>query len=323
MKKLSGIILILIVSVSLFAQQIFEIKTDTYSAEYQVNKGKLNGKYVSYYNDGVKKAEGEFYNNQRIGIWTMWNEEGAELLQREYSNSFVFLHPGGKLNDLAYVPYRNDSDWFEYFKLHEKDVLFSKRMMTVILPENNEYLFSGKVFLNLLSENLKHKDFQRIEIHDGFELDSMILPEVKNSEIIAYKLLQEAVYDSKRRIMEIRPVFICPVIRNNEENAIYDKNWLSYERIYPYMNEIGVAVSESEMEIFSMADVFFWQYFNSRMLTLDKGELGWTAGLKPIDSKLFNSNGELNMSFLSNSWENWIQLIETEHDLWQKYPSID
>jgi hypothetical protein len=323
MKKLSGIILVLFFSVSLFAQQSFEMKNVDFSVEYQVDKGKLHGKYVSYYPNGVKKAEGEFYNNQRIGIWTMWNEEGEELLQRDYSNSFVFLHPEATLDDLAYVPYRDDSGCFEYFKLHEKEVLFSKRMMSVILPENNEFLFPAKELLIRLSENQDDKAFQQIKIHDEFSFEPMDLPEVVNSEIIAYKLLQEAVYDSERQIMEIRPVFICPVIYNDVEGTIYEGNYLSYQLLYPYMNEIAVTVAEPEMEVFSMADVFFWQYYQFGMLTFDNSEFSWTDNLKSIDSELFNSDGELNKRFSSNLWEGRIELIEIEHDLWRKYPSID
>jgi len=319
MKKISGIALFLIISVSLFSQQSFELKNDDFSVEYQVDSGKLHGKYVSYYPNGKKKAEGEFYKNQRIGIWTMWSQEGDELLQRDYANNFVFLYPDGEFDDLDYVPYRNESDCFDYFELHEQDVLFSLRLMTVITKDNNSYLFSSNDFLTLLSENQDNKAFQQIKIHDEFSVKPMDLPEVASSEIIAYKLLQEAVYDSKRQVLEIRPVFIFPVIYNRVEQSIYEGNSLSYQLIYPYMNEIAVAVDESEMEIFSMADVFFWQYYNFKVVTLNNDRFSWSDNLDTIVSELFNSEGELKESFLSDSWNNRIKLIETEHDLWAKY----
>lgn len=322
MKELSIIILLSFFSVSLYSQHRLEVKNDDFSVEYQVDKGKLHGKYISYYPNGTKKVEGEFYKNQRIGIWTMWSEEGEELLQRDYVNNFVFLHPEDNLNDLAYVPYRNDSEYFEYFKLQEKHVLFSKRMMSVILPENNAFLFPAKELLTLLSDNQDNKAFQQIQIHDNFSLEPMDLPELKHAAIIAYKLLQEAVYDSERQIMEIRPVFICPVIYYDVADTIYEDNWLSYQLMYPYMHEIALAVSESEMEIFSMADVFFWQYYDFGLFSFDNAELSWMDNMETVDNKLFNSDGELKMPFLSDSWENRLQLVEIEHDLWGKY-SID
>jgi hypothetical protein len=319
MKELSIIILLSFFSVSLYSQHRFEVKNDDFSVEYQVDKGKLHGKYISYYPNGTKKVEGEFYKNQRIGIWTMWSEEGEALLQRDYSNNFVFLHPENNPNDLAYVPYRNDSEYFEYFKLQENHVLFSKRMMSVILPENNAFLFPAKELLTLLSDNQDNKAFQQIQIQDDFSIEPMDLPEVANSEIIAYKLLQEAVYDSERQIMEIRPVFICPVIYNDVEDTIYEDNWLSYQLIYPYMHEIALAVSESDMEIFSMADVFFWQYYDFYFLKFDNALFSWSDNLVTIDAPLFNSEGELEKPFFSASWETRIQLIEKEHDLWSKF----
>jgi antitoxin component YwqK of YwqJK toxin-antitoxin module len=88
----------------LYSQNRFEIKNDSYSTEFQVDEGKLHGKYVSYYSNGAKKVEGEFYKNQRFGIWTIWSQEGEELFQRDYANNFVFQYGESELHDLVYVP---------------------------------------------------------------------------------------------------------------------------------------------------------------------------------------------------------------------------
>jgi hypothetical protein len=65
-------------------------------------------------------------------------------------------------------------------------------MMSVVLPANNDYLFPAKELLLLLSENQDKKAFQQVENHDNFSVQPMSLPDLTNSKIIAYKLLQKA-----------------------------------------------------------------------------------------------------------------------------------
>lgn len=76
---------------SLSAQKLHHYKDSTMSVVYHTDHGKLNGLYTSYYSTGEKKTEGEFYNNQRTGIWYVFSEKGDTIVSREYSNNFVFF----------------------------------------------------------------------------------------------------------------------------------------------------------------------------------------------------------------------------------------
>jgi antitoxin component YwqK of YwqJK toxin-antitoxin module len=55
----------------------------------------LNGKYQSFYPDETLKSEGSFSNNQRTGIWSIYDKKGNLILKRDYQNNFTFtqLYP--------------------------------------------------------------------------------------------------------------------------------------------------------------------------------------------------------------------------------------
>ena len=42
------------------------------------------------FTNGLKKAEGTYLNNQKIGTWNIWDTTGKLISQREYKNSFDF-----------------------------------------------------------------------------------------------------------------------------------------------------------------------------------------------------------------------------------------
>lgn len=50
-------------------------------------EGKLEGKWISYYVNGNKKAIAEYTNGQKTGKWFFWNEQS--LSEVDYSNSAV------------------------------------------------------------------------------------------------------------------------------------------------------------------------------------------------------------------------------------------
>lgn len=288
------------------------------SVVYHTDHGKLNGLYTSYYSTGKKKTEGEFYNNQRIGLWYIFSEKGDTIVSREYSNNFVFIHEGEIVNKLPYVPYRNAEDLFEFFPLKEENVQFSKRCFSLILPENNEYLFAqSKAFLELLISHHKDDEFQRIDIFHNYKKKSLHLPSLDHAEIIAYKLLEEAVYDDRRQLMERRIVFICPVVQDKSSGKVYDQNWLYFEAIYPFMGNIMLEVLDPQMEIFSMADVFFWRYLKVDIINNRQAVMNSNEKMKNVDSELYDGK-TLNPNIPKKSAGYLVQLLETEHKLWLK-----
>ncbi len=317
-KQLCISVIFVVLTSSLSAQKLYHYKDSTISVAYHTDHGKLNGTYTSYYPSGEKMTEGKFYHNQRIGMWNILSEDGDTLVSREYSNNFVFFNEGEMVNELPYVPYRNTEDLFEFFPLKEENVLFLKRYFSLILPESNEYLFvKSDAFLNLLISHQKEDEFQRIDIYRKYKKKPIHIPTVENAEIIAFKLWEEAVYDDQRQIMERRIVFVCPVIQNKTSGKIYDQNWLYFDAIYPFMRNILLEVLDPQMEIFSMADVFFWRYLKVDIINNRQTVMNSNEKMKDVDSEVFDGNS-INPEVQSKSADYLIQLLESEHELWLK-----
>ena len=65
-------------------------------------KGKLEGRFVKFHENGKKAEEGAFQNNLAIGVWTSWAPDGQKLTETSYaggekSGVETEWYPGGKI----------------------------------------------------------------------------------------------------------------------------------------------------------------------------------------------------------------------------------
>jgi hypothetical protein len=63
--------------------------------------GKRHGQFISYWAGGEPRERGAYRNDQRVGIWTVWGEDGAVENQQRYDSH-------GQL-----VDGRDQEPWFE------------------------------------------------------------------------------------------------------------------------------------------------------------------------------------------------------------------
>jgi hypothetical protein len=47
-------------------------------------KGKLEGRFATFYDNGKKAEEGEYHDNLAVGIWTAWFADGKKQLETSY-----------------------------------------------------------------------------------------------------------------------------------------------------------------------------------------------------------------------------------------------
>ena len=57
---------------------------------YTIENGMLNGEYLSFHPNGVKRVEGQFEHNMRSGLWTVWDSTGNMLHKRLYSGVYAY-----------------------------------------------------------------------------------------------------------------------------------------------------------------------------------------------------------------------------------------
>ncbi len=77
------LILSILTSAGIYAQtvQVGEV-------EVRLNQqnGILNGSYMSFYDNGNRKVEGQFEQNKRSGEWKFYDEEGELIVKRNYES---------------------------------------------------------------------------------------------------------------------------------------------------------------------------------------------------------------------------------------------
>jgi len=105
-------------------KHVFENKQ--VKVEYHTRGGLMDGKYVSHYANGMKKAEGLFKDNLRVGKWNAWDSTGKMRAEHTY-----------KADSLS----RNLDGYFNYSFLKEEDVAVEKRTCKNVYKENNKLLF--------------------------------------------------------------------------------------------------------------------------------------------------------------------------------------
>ena len=65
-------------------------------------KGKLEGRFAKFHENGKKAEEGEYKNNLAVGIWTAWSADGQKQTESSYENGAkagleTEWYPGGKI----------------------------------------------------------------------------------------------------------------------------------------------------------------------------------------------------------------------------------
>ena len=78
------------------------------------SKGKLNGKYTSWYKGGIiKEKNGDYLNNKKHNKWTYWSDKGQKIEEANYNNG---IHNG------AHIQWFDDkSDQHKKFHVNYKD----------------------------------------------------------------------------------------------------------------------------------------------------------------------------------------------------------
>ena len=83
----------------------------------------LNDGIAKYYDDGMLYKEGEYQNNEKIGVWKSYNDQGKLLSEVTYSNSkknglATYYYDNGKIQSTGIFKDGNrDSIWVSYSDL--------------------------------------------------------------------------------------------------------------------------------------------------------------------------------------------------------------
>jgi hypothetical protein len=205
----------------------------------------LKGRYTSFYTNGKKKAEGIFYNNQRVGIWTIWDSLGVKIIEREYNNSFYYKShfPSAKdqqaivLKDQNTSPLELNEDGSAiYPHINERDVHWAKRIWTRITPEFNPDLFDDDRLYNLLAFSAQAGKIRMYDTLTDQFTDSLSFENFKkrrSGPIVAYEIKEDFFMDVNRGLAESRIIGICPLakVTSDGKTRLQPVAWFYYPEI--------------------------------------------------------------------------------------------
>lgn len=300
----------------LFAQKM-EYADSVFSCSYETENGIINGKYVSFYPNGQKKAEGNFENNYRIGLWTLWDKDGKMLTQRNYKNPFVFEqkypeipdNPSIKLlNQAIYEITYNDKGYIDYFEVTENVIVWSKRLWRFISKEDNKALLGDDLLFHKL-----HKAVMQgaITAYAASSDDFMSLAapsdiNIENKEFVGFKIKEDWFFDNERLVTEVRPLGICPVVKKKGSDYTMDLYWLYYPELRNILAKTPVANKNisSSYQINNFDDVFFFRCFQS--------EIYKESNIYDKQIKDYKVGEDIKKEAEAIA----LRIIEAEHDIW-------
>ncbi|MGP8213952.1 MAG: hypothetical protein ACLQQ4_00170 [Bacteroidia bacterium] len=296
-----------------------EYKDYNIRVDYTVTDGMLNGKYISYYKNRKKKAEGNFKYNNRVGEWSVWDTTGKLCAQRIYSNNLEFhrtIPVVSKYDSAEYLspPGRNADSCYKYYYLAKRDVGWSKRTWSYLYNGDNPILGNNNRLFNILYKQIKEKHL-RVYKFNNSDWDNSFMDSIDFSKtpldttefiVIGFLTKEDWFYDIKYGIMDSRIIGICPIALLKHELAIDSKQiksmagniinkdtiglfWIYYPQARKYLAKEQVNDANCPSYIKNVDDIFFWKYYNGIIYGqwsgrwFQKGVDSWALRLKNIE----------------------------------------
>ncbi|MPL95786.1 hypothetical protein SDC9_41958 [bioreactor metagenome] len=321
MRLLLAVFIISAASLTASAQQSKQYSDSQYSVQYHVRNGLLNGKYVSFYSNGNKRAEGNFSDNNRTGKWIVYDSTGQKQVVRNYKSLFsykrVFPKPYHKgpaklLSEPVYEVQKNSDGSNKYFHLERRHVALSNRSWLFIDAEKNKLYFSADTLMSCLKTALQ-KDSATVYSNkdDEFRIPLTNTEALKmlneSARIAGFMIKQDEIFDNQRFLTESRIIGLCPLVKDNngQYKALF---WIYMPQFNKSIAQVKMQQSKLPRDIQTLEDVFFYRYFQA----------SWVFSSSPYDRTfegkllLIDDNARYTDRFI-------IDQIETEHDCWVRF----
>ncbi len=276
----------------------------------------LEGVYCEKYTSGKIKVLGSFSDGQRVGIWSIWDENGILQVRRMYTNNKIcdFLFP------ITVKTYNEIFKQFPESSLNKN----SKSFIPYTFVEEREVVYSQRVWRQLSSINepelFKQVDFRMLVEH-VFD---------KNSKIFLYEPLGSLRHEIPQDSMEILKSQFSTWDFNRieiKEDFFFNLNSLlsdtrqisigfykdsnaktpSYSIYYPWLREVlsTIKLKNSNMkEVENLDDLFFYHNY--------RGNIVWSRN----DFEFENGTEE---NKLPNEFKIELEKFVEEHKLWLAY----
>jgi len=286
---------------------------------YTAEQGRLTGPYVSFYNNGSKRCEGNLVNGYRTGRWIVWDSTGQKRMERMYKNPFEFtrIYPPipneGPIPLLSQNRYRLEYDSngiIKYAKLKAENAIWRHKYWRRLAPANNAILFKDNSILKIFLDQLVSRSLTVFDITDDrftTPLDpDKLLNEIgtQKIELVALELKEENIFDMERLVSEYRIIGICPIVKvNGETRSLF---WVYYPDIRKRFGQEKLTINDPAIR--SLDDLFTFRRFSSAIIK--------TTVDNPFDRFLKDIPGITASNMAKEQEAQELILIEEENNIW-------
>ncbi|HTB05903.1 MAG TPA: hypothetical protein VK806_03045 [Bacteroidia bacterium] len=291
---------------------------------YHIEDGMLNGRYLSYYKNGKKVAEGNYEYNNRVGDWKVWDSTGKLCIERTYKNNYEYksILPKPLADTPRYTPRRNADGFYVYSKLTEKMIKYSQRTWSYVFDQDNPLFGTDNRLFKLIYSEIKRQHLIAYQFYYR-DLDNTFSHPIDSAKIplgsIDYKVIGfitkgDWFYDSSRAMLDYRTLGICPIallkhhIKDSAKEVYLKRNafeydcdtvglfWVYYPQIRPYLAKEKVKNDSVPRRVENLDDVFFFNYYNSSIFM--------KSAVAPQWGRVYDT------------WNVRVRDIELEHQAW-------
>jgi antitoxin component YwqK of YwqJK toxin-antitoxin module len=286
--------------------------------ECTTQNGMLNGKYTSYYPNGIKKSEGQYADNQRVGTWTVWDSHGNKRIERVFENALdskivnAWDSLGAKIdivnyNNTAYTSYDKQLGYKKWYPVTEKEILWSHRLWRFVPSDSavNKTLFDeGRLYKILYKGIQDHSITCYADEEFRTEMDAGKFPPFEKTNIKGLRIKEDVFYNKTTNLAEIR------ILAIGIESLISEKKsttlaWFYFPDLRDYLANQLLPKSLGK-DIRSFENIFTERYFSSNVYkesnVYDREIADYNTGIPTIMGSLL-----VEMQTLDNELEYWFK----------------
>jgi antitoxin component YwqK of YwqJK toxin-antitoxin module len=294
---------------------------------YSLENGQMNGAYTSFYANGIKKSEGQFQHNTRVGKWTIWDSTGQMTHQRVYDNnaydySVLFDKSEGDkpaLSKKQIVLARDTNGLTAFQKVAEKDIVHSVIIWRMLdNKQQNPALLGDNTFFNALTARILDGKIRAYSAtNDKFK--NRITPEELTKtmdsldvELVGFRTKEMRYYIASRQITEVVILGLAPIVRSKKAGNKAENTplfWVYMPNARKELAQISLPNTGFPTDIKTYDDLFFNRYFSSTIIK--------TSNPKSLYLDDYLRNDEVLKAAQKIEMDN----IDLEHNLWVYKPN--
>lgn len=261
------------------------------TVHFNLRNNHLDGVYGERYANGKLKVLGSFNNGQRIGVWSVWDENGVLKVQRNYEPNkvFKFIYPiSNNAYSHIYDQYpiytfkRNKQGFSPYVYVEERAIYYSKRNWRQVSQENEIDLFQQVDFKSIVAAIFETDAKWYLYGHSGDfknEISADSIKSLRKSfvswDFSRFEFKEDFFFDLDRLVSDSRQIAISFYKNSTDQSPTYT---IFFPQIRSVLTKFKMEVPHLS-DIENLDDYFFFHayrgniinvsYFNDKMIKTD------------------------------------------------------